>query len=53
MHNLYNDPASAALVKELKAELYRLKKQLKDTDQFASSLPKDDVDDQGPPVNTR
>jgi arylsulfatase A-like enzyme len=53
MHNLYDDPASAALVKELKAELYRLKKQLKDNDQFASNLPNDDVDDQRPPVNAK
>ena len=53
MHNLYDDPTSAALIKQLKAELYRLKKQLKDNDQFASNLPKDDVDDQGPPVNAK
>ena len=53
MHNLYGDPASAALIKELKAELYRLKKSLKDDDQFASNLSKDDVDDQGPTVNTK
>jgi hypothetical protein len=53
MHNLYGDPASAATIKRLRAELYRLKKELKDKDQFAFDLPKDDVDGQGPPVSTR
>ena len=41
--NVYADPANAELVKKLKEELYRLKKELKDTDQFADKLPKDDV----------
>jgi arylsulfatase A-like enzyme len=36
MHNLYQDPARADTVAKLKAELYRLKKELKDDDQFAS-----------------
>ncbi|HKX28278.1 MAG TPA: sulfatase [Blastocatellia bacterium] len=49
MHNLYADPAAAGLVKRLKAELYRLKRELKDDDQFANDLPKDDVDRLGPP----
>jgi hypothetical protein len=31
------------MVEELKKELYRLKKELKDDDQFANELPKDDV----------
>jgi hypothetical protein len=53
MHNLYRDPASAALTKQLRAELYRLRKELKDNDPFAFNLPKDDVDGQEPPVNTR
>ena len=53
MHNLYGDPASAALTKQLRAELYRLRKELKDNDPFAFNLPKDDVDGQEPPVNTR
>jgi arylsulfatase A-like enzyme len=41
--NLYADPAYAERVKELKAEMYRLKKVLKDEDQFQDALPKDDV----------
>jgi arylsulfatase A-like enzyme len=43
MRNVYGDPAYAKMVEELKKELYRLKKQLKDDDQFANELPKDDV----------
>jgi arylsulfatase A-like enzyme len=41
--NLYADPSYADLVKRLKAELYRLKKELNDFDQFADQLPKNDV----------
>ncbi len=47
MKNLYADPAHAETVKKLKAEMYRLKKELKDENQFENELPKDDVD--GPP----
>jgi arylsulfatase A-like enzyme len=43
MNNVYNDPAYAKIVEDLKKELYRLKKELKDDDQFANELPKDDV----------
>lgn len=43
LHNLYNDPAQAPVVAKLKAELYRLKKALKDDDQFADKQPPDDV----------
>jgi arylsulfatase A-like enzyme len=43
MRNVYSDPAYAKIVEELKKELYRLKKELKDDDQFANELPKDDV----------
>ena len=39
MHNLYSDPAQAETVSKLKAELYRLKKELKDDDQFADKQP--------------
>jgi arylsulfatase A-like enzyme len=42
MHNLYNDPAQQDLVKRLKEELYRLKKEVKDDDQFANSQPKNE-----------
>ena len=43
MRNLYADPAHAATVKRLEAELQRLKKELKDDDRFADKLPPDDV----------
>ncbi|HOD84231.1 MAG TPA: sulfatase [Phycisphaerae bacterium] len=41
LKNVYSDPAYADQVKKLKAELYRLKKEVKDEDQFADKLPKD------------
>ena len=44
LHNLYNDPAQQPLLARLKAELYRLKQELKDDDQFAEKLPPDGVD---------
>ena len=40
LHNLYSDPEQAETVVKLKAELYRLKKELKDDDQFADKQPK-------------
>jgi arylsulfatase A-like enzyme len=43
LKNIYADPAQAETVKRLKAELLRLKKELKDEDQFAQNMPKDDV----------
>src|SRR5579864_524611 len=43
LHNLYNDPAHVETVKKLKEEMYRLKRELKDEDQFQDKLPKDDV----------
>jgi arylsulfatase A-like enzyme len=43
MRNVYRDPAYAKIVEKLKKELYRLKKELKDDDQFANELPRDDV----------
>ncbi len=43
MKNLYNDPAYAKTVEQLKRELQRLKKELKDEDQFQDKLPADDV----------
>jgi arylsulfatase A-like enzyme len=39
MHNIYNDPNSQKIVAKLKEELYRLKKELKDNDQFTQQLP--------------
>jgi arylsulfatase A-like enzyme len=44
LHNLYNDPAQQNLVAKLKTELYRLKKEVKDDDQFSDKLPPDGVD---------
>ncbi len=50
LHNLYNDPAQQDLVARLKAELYRLKKEVKDDDQYAYEQPPPGVDGQ-PPAN--
>jgi arylsulfatase A-like enzyme len=50
IHNLYGDPGSSRIVMKLKAEMYRLKKELRDNDQFADALPKDDVDSQAQPA---
>ena len=41
--NLYGDPAYSRIGKKLKEELFRLKRELKDDDRFADTLPKDDV----------
>ena len=41
LNNVYADPACAGTLKRLKEELYRLKKELKDDDQFVNDLPKD------------
>lgn len=46
LHNLYSDPAQQKIVAELKTELYRLKKELKDDDQFAWEQPGNGVDGQ-------
>jgi arylsulfatase A-like enzyme len=39
LHNLYNDPSQQQVVAQLKAELYRLKKEVKDDDQYAWQQP--------------
>ena len=39
LHNLYHDPAQKEVVAKLKTELYRLKKEVKDDDQFAFTQP--------------
>lgn len=49
MNNIYGNKENASLVTRLKTEMYRLKKELGDTDQFANNLPVDDVDGQAPP----
>jgi arylsulfatase A-like enzyme len=44
LRNLYHDPAQQRLVAKLKKELYRLKKELKDNDEFADKQPANGVD---------
>jgi arylsulfatase A-like enzyme len=41
LKNVYADPAYAETVKKLKEEMYRLKKELKDENQFENELPKE------------
>jgi arylsulfatase A-like enzyme len=47
--NEYSNPAFSKIIVSLKQEMYRLKKELKDEDQFQDNLPKDDVDSMTPP----
>jgi arylsulfatase A-like enzyme len=49
LRNLYNDPTQKQVVAKLKTELYRLKKELKDDDQFAYEQPAPGVDGQAAP----
>ncbi|MDB6037635.1 MAG: arylsulfatase family protein, partial [Verrucomicrobiales bacterium] len=44
LRNIYADSDQKPLIAKLKTELYRLKKELKDDDQFADQLPPDGVD---------
>jgi arylsulfatase A-like enzyme len=44
LHNIYNDPAAAGVVAALKTELYRLKKEVQDNDEFADQQPPHGVD---------
>ena len=53
LHNLYPDPAQKALADRLKVELYRLKKELGDDDQFAYEQPPPGVDGQPDPVRKK
>jgi len=48
MHNIYNDPSARPIVEKLKQELYRLKKEVEDEDQFAKEQPPAGVDGPGP-----
>lgn len=43
LKNLASDPAHADTLKKLKDDLFKLKKDVKDEDQFEKDLPKDDV----------
>lgn len=47
--NEYANPAYGATVRRLTARLQRLKRELKDTDQYQDSLPEDDVDGERKP----
>jgi arylsulfatase A-like enzyme len=49
MNNIYSDPKSQKIVAQLKQELYRLKKEVKDDDQFADKQPTDSSYVQAPP----
>jgi arylsulfatase A-like enzyme len=44
LHNLYNDPSQTDTAAKLKTEMYRLKKELQDTDEFADQQPSTGVD---------
>jgi len=46
LQNIYDDPAQSKTVARLKKELYRLKKQLQDNDEFAEKQPPGGVDGQ-------
>jgi arylsulfatase A-like enzyme len=46
LHNLYNDPAQQESVAKLKRELFRLKQEVKDDDQYAYEQPPPGVDGQ-------
>ena len=46
LKNIYTDPAQKDLIEKLKSEMLRLKKELKDDDQYASQLPPPGVDGQ-------
>jgi arylsulfatase A-like enzyme len=46
LRNVYNEPANKDLVAQLKTELYRLKKELKDNDEFSTEIPPNGVDPQ-------
>lgn len=48
MKNIYNDTAQKETVEKLKAEMYRLKKEFRDDDQFANGIPPSGVDGPGP-----
>jgi len=48
LHNLAYDPAHADLVAKLKQELYRLKKDVQDNDEFADRQPTTGVAGPGP-----
>jgi arylsulfatase A-like enzyme len=46
LHNIYGDAAQSTAIDKLKAELYRLKKEVRDDDQYANEQPPAGVDSQ-------
>lgn len=53
MRNEYNNPSYAKTIASLKKEMYRLKKDLKDEDQYQEAWPQDDVDGMAPPAGKK
>jgi len=53
MKNIYNDPAAQKMVTALKRELARLRKELKDDDQFAETQPNESSYVPAPPPKKR
>ena len=53
MNNIYNDPKAQRVVASLRKELYRLKREVKDDDQFASEQPTESSYVQAPPLKKR
>ena len=51
LRNIYQEPSQQKLVARLKKELYRLKKELKDNDEFADEQPPAGVDGKIPGGN--
>jgi len=49
LRNLYQEPGQRETIEKLKAELYRLKKEVRDEDQFADDQPPSGVDGPAPP----
>jgi arylsulfatase A-like enzyme len=50
MRNIYDDPTQKEVVANLKREMYRLKKELKDNDEFADKQPPNGVDEKPAPL---
>jgi arylsulfatase A-like enzyme len=50
LHNVYDVPPQKDVVEQLKTELYRLKREVKDEDQFALQQPPPGVDGQPAPA---
>ncbi len=53
LHNLATEPSARPVLIELQTRLARLKREVGDSDQFATQLPRDDVDAAPPQLKTR